>query len=184
MLDRTALARGAGEIKQAAILCRAAGGGEGGGRAFACEIPHYQGSLGETRRSRNAHRAAGEGWGRRHSKPLLPSLPALICKVGGGERFPSPRPCSPPVPPSADAARGKPQPYKMSVGRHCWNPEGSGEAAVGAGCLGAVIASLIANTLTEKRALGHPGWRAPAPVSGAPPNLSSNRSVDVNSLPE
>lgn len=94
---------------------------------------------------------ASEGCRRQHSKPLLPSLPVLICKAG--ECFPSPRLCSshPPLQPSlADAARGKPRPYKISIGQHCWNPEGSGEAAVGAACLGAGIASLIANTLTEK----------------------------------
>lgn len=141
------------------------------------------------RSSNNARQQRGstasEDCGRRCSKPLLPSLPVLICRVG--ERFPSPRPCSsllcdPRVPPSADAARGKPRPYKISVGRHCWNPAGSGEAAVGAGRF-ASWDCIVNWKYIDGEESSRASRMESAPVSWAPANPSSSRSVDVNSRP-
>lgn len=119
-----------------------------------------------------AARNAGQDHCRQYWEPLCLSCWALQNRGV----FPSPSPLFLPplhhlvLPWDAWCCRGKPHTDKIIVEWHCWNSEGSRES------LGAGIASLIVNTLMEKRALG-------IQVSWAPAKPSSSHSIAGNSHP-
>lgn len=131
-----------------------------------------------------------ECWPGSLSAALGATVPFLLALQNQGV-FPSPSPLFLPplhhlvLPWGEWCCRGKPHPDKIIVGWHCCNSEGSGE------CLGAGIASLIANALMEKRALGiHISWAPVKPSSSysIAGNLHPGKSVpgvtftDLNNL--